>query len=144
MSADASAPEVRSGAVSAAIDLYRKQLANDSKDFTLALVALAKYNAKHTDSFNLPSPPDTAALEALSRWRRDAQHAQARVRAVAANSPGRQLAVRWLKALISALDLQRQALSIVDPALAADTASRARRKIDESTRLERRLERALA
>lgn len=144
MSAEASAAALRTGAVSAAVDPYRKRLANDSKDFTLALVQLAEYNVKHPDSFNLPSPPDTAALEALSRWRRDAAHAQARVRAVAPNSPGRQLAARWLKALIAALDLQRQALSIVDPVLAADAATRARRKIDESNRLERRLEMSLA
>ncbi len=144
MSAGASATTVGAGAVSAAIDPNRKRLANDSKDFTLALVSLARYNATHASSFNLPSPPDTAALKALSRWRRDVQHTQARVKAVAHDSPGRQLAIRWLKALIAALDLQRQALSIVDPALAAEAATQARKKIEESSRLERRLERVLA
>lgn len=130
--------------VAAAIDPYRARLDDDAVDFTLALLALAKANAKGTAGFNQPSPADAVALHALARWRRDAKQAMQRVRAVAPGAPGRALAESWLKALISALDLQRQGLSLVDPALAADAARRARKQIAEYQRLEARLDRELA
>ncbi len=135
---------VKTAAVSAAIDPYRTRLADDARDFTVALLALAKSNAKNSGSFNQTSPQDKAALKALARWRRDAQHALHRVRTVTAGAPGRNLAERWLKALIAALDLQRQALSLVDPNLAADAARSAGQRIEEYLRLENRLDQVLA
>lgn len=82
-------------------------------------------------------------LHALTHWRRDAQHALRRVKAVAAGAQGRSLAEKWLKALLSGLDLQRQALSLIDPTLAADAGRRARKRIAEAHRFEARLDREL-
>ncbi|HJX33339.1 MAG TPA: hypothetical protein VJ257_03995 [Solirubrobacterales bacterium] len=130
--------------MSAAVDPYRTRLADDSRDFTVALLALAKSNVKSPGSFNHPSPQDAVALHALAHWRRDAQHALHRVRAVASDAPGRNLAEKWLKAMIAALDLQRQGLSLIDPNLAADAGGLARKRIAESHRLEERLDRVLA
>jgi hypothetical protein len=113
-------------------------------NFTTALLALAKHNAQQGGSFNETSPEDLAALKALARWRRDAQHALRRVRGVSSDPHDRQLAVRWLKALIAAVDLQRQALSLVDPKLAAAAAGSAGKRMDEYFHLESRLEEALA
>ncbi len=131
-------------AVSAAIDPYRTRLADGSRDFALALLALAKSNVKDPSSFNQPSPQDAVALHALAHWRRDAQHALHRVRGVAPGTPGRKLAEKWLKALIGALDHQRQGLSLIDPNLAADAAGLARKQTAEFHRLEARLDRELA
>lgn len=137
-------PPAQTAAIAAAIGPFRTRLAEDSGDFTLALLALAKANAAGLGSFNVPSPQDAVALHALGHWRRDAQHALRRVKAVAAGARGRSLAEKWLKALIAAIDLQRQGLSLVDPALAADAGRRARKLIAESHRFEARLDRELA
>lgn len=131
-------------ATAAAIDPFRTRLTEDAGDFTLALLALAKANAATPGSFNVPTPQDAVALHALAHWRRDAQHALRRVKAVPSGAQGRSLAEKWLKALLSGLDLQRQALSVIDPALAADAARRARKLIAEAHRFEVRLERELA
>lgn len=142
MSPAASTERAGQAAVLAAIDPYRASLADDSKEFTLALLALAQSNVNGA-GFNQASPQDAAALQALAHWRRDAHHALNRVRAVASDAPGRKLAERWLKSLIAAVDLQRQGLSLVDPNLAADAARLARKRIAESHRLEERLVRVL-
>lgn len=130
--------------VAAAIDPYRERFAEDAADFTMALLALAKANANGSTGFNEPSPQDAVALHALVGWRRDAQHALRRVRAVDSSAPGRGLAIVWLKAVIAAIDLQRQGLSLVDPAAAADAARRAQKAVVRSHRLEARLDRELA
>jgi hypothetical protein len=133
-----------SAAVADAIDPYRSRFDEDAKNFSLALLALAKSNAKQARSFNQTSPQDKAALRTLARWRRDAQHGLHRVRAVPAGAPGRSLAERWLKALIAALDLQVQALSLIDPTKAAEAANSAGPRIEEYQRLEARLDQVLA
>jgi hypothetical protein len=130
-------------AVEAAIDPYRAPLADGFREFTLALLGLAKSNAKHAGTFNGPSHLDAAALEALAHWRRAAHQALARVRAVPRDAPGRKVAERWLKSLIVGLDLQRQALSLIDPTKAAQAAGLAGTQIAESHRLELRLDRVL-
>jgi hypothetical protein len=130
--------------LSVAIDPYRGRLAEDAGDFTIALLALAKANAKRGGTFNAPSPEDAVALHALAHWRRDARHALARVKALAHDTPGRPLAEKWLKALIAALDLQRSALSLVDPTQAAEAGRQAHVRIAESHRLEESLNRVLA
>jgi hypothetical protein len=129
--------------VSTAIDPYRNRFAEDAADFTVALLDLAKANAKGTAGFNEPSPEDAVALHALAGWRRDAQHALRRVRGLPADAPGRALAIQWLKAMIAGLDLQRQGLSLIDPAAAADASRRAGKAIARSHRLEARLDREL-
>jgi hypothetical protein len=144
VSAAASAGRAESAAVADAIDPYRTRFDEDAKGFSLALLALAKSNAKRARAFNQTSPQDKAALRALARWHRDAQHALHQVRAVPAGAPGRRLAVRWLKALIAALDLQGQALSPLDPVKAAAAADSAGRRIEELQRLEARLDQVLA
>jgi hypothetical protein len=133
-----------SAAVAAAIDPYRTRLADDAMDFTLALLALAKFNAANSGSFNQTSAQDKAVLKALADWRRDAQHALRKVRTVDSGAPGRNLAERWLKALIASLDSRRQALSLLDPDLAADAASSAAERTKQYLRLEGRLDRTLA
>jgi hypothetical protein len=135
---------VGAAAIADAIDPYRGRFDEDAKNFSLALLALAKSNAKQARAFNQTSPQDKAALRVLARWRRDAQHALHHVRAVPASAPGRSLAERWLKALIAALDLQRQALSLLDPTKAAEAAKAAGSRIEEFQRLEVRLDQVLA
>jgi hypothetical protein len=144
MSPTRSSGEVKASAVSAAIDPFRTRLADDARDFTVALLALAKSNTKNSGSFNQPSPQDKAALKALARWRRDAQHALHRVGTVASGAHGRKLAEKWLKALVAALDLQRQALSLVDPNQAANAARSAGERTAEYLRLENSLDKELA
>jgi hypothetical protein len=135
---------VKAAAVSAALDPFRSRLEDDARNFTMALLALAKSNAKSAGSFNQASPQDKAALKALSRWRRDAQHALHRVRTVPAGASSRNLAEKWLKAQIAALELQRQSLSLADPNLAADAAHSAGKRIEEYQRLEARLDQVLS
>jgi hypothetical protein len=130
--------------LSAVVDPYRARLANDSKDFTLALLALAKASAKPKIDTSVPLPEEDAALKVLARWRHGAKHALRRVHAVGGGAPGRKLAERWLKTMIAALDLQRQALSLVDPNQGAAAAQAAHRKIAEYHQLEERLNRVLA
>jgi hypothetical protein len=143
MSPTQEAGGVKAAAVSSALDPFRSRLEDDARNFTVALLALAKSNAKNAGAFNQTSPQDKAALKALSRWRRDAQHALHRVTTVPAGSVGRDLAEKWLKAQIAALELQRQSLSLADPNLAADAAHSAGKKIEEYLRLETRLDRVL-
>jgi hypothetical protein len=143
MSPEANSSGVGATATAAAIDGYRSQFDEDAKNFSLALLALAKSNAKQTRTFNQTSPQDKAALRALARWRRDAQHALHHVRAIPSAAPGRKLAERWLKALIAALDLQTQALSLLDPNKAAEAARAAGPRIEEYQRLEARLDQVL-
>jgi hypothetical protein len=133
-----------SAAVADAIEPYRRRFDEDAKNFSLALLALAKSNAKQVRAFNQTSPQDKAALRTLARWRREAQHALHHVRAIPAGAPGRSLAERWLKALIAALDLQVQALSLLDPTKAAEAANSAGPRIEEYQRLEARLDQVLA
>jgi hypothetical protein len=130
-------------AVAAAIDPYRSRFDEDAKNFSLALLALAKSNAKQVRAFNQSSPQGKAALRILARWRRDAEHALHHIRAVPAGAPGRSIAERWLKALIAALDLQGQALSLLDPTKAAEAAKAAGPRIEEHQRLELRLDQVL-
>ncbi len=134
---------VEETAVAAAIDPYRAGLDAGFREFTVALLALAKSDAKPGGTFNGTSPKDAAALKALAHWRGAAHHALTRVRLVAADAPGKKLAERWLKTLIGSLDLQRQALSLIDPNQAAQVAGLARRQIAESHRLESRLDRVI-
>ena len=143
MSPTRSSGAVKASAVSAAIDPFRTPLADDARDFTVALLALAKSNAKSSGSFNELSPQDKEALKALARWRRDAQHALHRVTTVASGAHGRNVAEKWLKALIAALDLQRQALSLADPNQSAHAARSAGERIAEYLRLEDRLDQEL-
>jgi hypothetical protein len=138
-----SSVQVDSGTVEAALDPFRIRLGEDAADFTRALLALAKANAKGSAGFNTPSPQDAVVLHALGHWRRDAQHALKRVKALSPAIRGRGLAQQWLKALIAALDLQRQGLSLVDPAAAAEASRRARSAIVKSQRLEAQLDREL-
>jgi hypothetical protein len=144
MSTAANTGRVEATAVADEIDPYRSRFDEDAKNFGLALLALAKSNAKQVRAFNQTSPQDKAALRALARWRRDAQHALHHVRAVPAGAPGKSLAERWLKALIAALDLQGQALSLLDPTKAAEAANSAGPRIEEYQRLEARLDQVLA
>lgn len=143
MNAAASSAGAGTTAVADAIDPYRDRFDAGAKDFSLALLALAKSNAKQARTFNQTSPQDKAALRILARWRRDAQHALHHVRSVPAGARGRSLAERWLKALIAALDLQGQALSLLDPTKAAEAADAAGPRIEEYRRLEVRLEKVL-
>jgi hypothetical protein len=136
-------PTQRAESVETAIGPYRALLADDFREFTLALLALAKSNAKHAGTFNGPSQPDAAALEALAHSRHAAHQALTRVRTVPRDAPGKKLAERWLKSLIAGLDLQSQALSLIDPTQAAQAAGLASTQIAESHRLELRLDRVL-
>lgn len=144
MSAATNTGRVEATAVADAIEPYRNRFDEDAKTFSLALLALAKSNAKQARAFNQTSPQDKAALRTLARWRRDAQHALHHVRAIPAGASGRSLAERWLKALIAALDLQGQALSLLDPTKAAEAANSAGPRIEEYQRLEARLDQVLA
>lgn len=139
-----SRPSATPDEVATALEPYRGRLAEDASDFTRSLLALAAANAKGTAGFNVPSPQDAVVLHALAHWRRDAQHALKRVEAVPAKAPARGLAVAWLKALIASLDLQRQGLSLLDPAAAADASRRANLAVSKIYRLEARLDRELA
>jgi hypothetical protein len=143
MSTAANTGQVEATAVADEIDPYRSRFDEDAKNFGLALLALAKSNAKQVRAFNQTSPQDKAALRALARWRRDAQHALHHVRAVPAGAPGKSLAERWLKALIAGLDLQGQALSLLDPIKAAEAANSAGPRIEEFQRLEAQLDQVL-
>jgi hypothetical protein len=131
------------GMVEAALHPYRGRLGEDAADFTRALLGLAKANAKGTAGFNTPSPQDAVALHALAHWRRDAQHALKAIKALNHAATGRGVAERWLKTLIGALDFQRQGLSLVDPAAAAEASRRARKAIASAQRLEAQLDRVL-
>jgi len=139
-----SPPTSTSTEVVAALEPYRPRLAEGATDFTLALLALAAANAKGTAGFNEPSPQDAVALHALAHWRRDARHALKKVESVSAKAAGRKLAIQWLKALIEGLDLQRQALSLIDPVAATDAARRAGVAVARTSRLESRVDRELA
>src|SRR4051794_16206663 len=108
--------------VAAAIDPLRARLPEHTRDYTVALPALAKANAAGSGGFNVPSPQDALALQALALWRRDAQRALHRLRAVAGDAPGKQVAERWLRTMVAALNFQRQSLSLADPTLAAQAA----------------------
>lgn len=138
-----SRPSAAASPLAEVIESYRDRFAENASDYTLALLALAKANAKGSTGFNEPSPQDAVALHAVVGWRRDVQHALRRVRGLAADVPGRAVAIRWLKSLSLALDLQRQGLSLVDPAAAADAARRAQKAIVQSHKLEARLDREL-
>jgi hypothetical protein len=134
----------RETAVAAALEPFRTPLAENARDYTVALLALANANAAGAGEFNAPSPQDALALQALVHWRRDAQRALRQVRAVASSAPGKKIAEKWLKTMIAALDFERQSLSLVDPVLAAQAATSARKRIAQYHRLEAQLERALA
>ena len=110
---------------------------------TLALLALAKANVTGATGFNEPSPQDAVALHALVGWRRDAQHALRRIRTLDSGAPGRGLAISWLKALIAALDFQRQGLSWSTRPLLPPPPGHARKALVKSNRLEARLDREL-
>jgi hypothetical protein len=143
MSPAQGAEAVEGSVVAAALEPSRAGLADGFREFTLALLALAKADVKAAGGFNGASPKDSAALKALAHWRSDAHQALVRVRSVTADAPGKKLAERWLKTLIAALDLQRQALSLIDPARAAHAAQLARQRVAESHRLEARLDRVI-
>ncbi|MFN8217909.1 MAG: hypothetical protein U0R71_15045 [Solirubrobacterales bacterium] len=130
--------------VRAALDPFRARLPEHARDYTVALLALAKANAVGGAEFNAPSPQDALALQALLHWRREAHRALRRVRATAGGAHTGRIAERWLKTMIAALDLERQSLSIADPAQAARAAASARRQVSRYHRLEAELERALA
>ena len=144
MSASEATASARGRSLSAAIEPYRTRLGDDALRFSDALLVLAKHNAKHSSAFNQASPQDLEALKALGRWRHDAQRALRQVRGADSDAQDRKLAERWLKAMIAALDLQRQALSLADPNQAADAARSAGKRIDEYFHLEARLDQALA
>jgi hypothetical protein len=141
MSPAPSAVQADATAVAEALAAYRDRLDADTYAFSKALFALAKFNAgqKPPAAFNQTSPQDKAALRALAKWRRDAQHLLHRVRAIPTGAHGRALAERWLKALIAALDLEGQALALLDPKKAAAAAGAASSRIEEYQRLETRL-----
>ena len=130
--------------VAAAIEPLRARLPEHTRDYTVALLTLAKANAAGSGAFNAPSPQDALALNALALWRRDAQRALRRVRAAPAAAPGRQLAEKWLKAMIAALNFERQTLSLADPTLAAEAATAARKQVARYRHLEGKLDGALA
>jgi hypothetical protein len=130
--------------VAAAIDALRARLPEHTRDYTVALLALAKANAAGSGEFNAPSPQDALALQALALWRRDAQRALRRLRAVSGDAPGKQVAEKWLKTMVAALNFQRQSLSLADPTLAAQAAASARKQTARYHLLETKLDRALA
>lgn len=130
--------------VAAAIDSLRARLPEHVRDYTVALLALAKANAAGSGEFNAPSPQDALALQALVVWRRDAQRALRQLRAVPGGLPGREVAEKWLKTMIAALNFQRQSLSLVDPTAAAEAAASARRQTTRYRLLEAKLDRVLA
>lgn len=132
------------GDVAAAIDPLRSRLPEHTRDYTVALLALAKANAAGSGEFNAPSPQDALALQALALWRRDAQRALRRVRAVGGGAPGKAVAEKWLKTMIAALNFERQSLSLVDPTLAAEAAASARKQVARYHLLEAKLDGALA
>lgn len=134
----------KASGVAAAIDPLRARLPEHTRDYTVALLALAKANAAGSGEFNAPSPQDSLALQALALWRRDAQHALRRLRAVAGDAPGKQVAEKWLKTMVAALNFQRQSLSLADPVLAAEAAASARKQVARYHLLEAKLDRALA
>ncbi len=139
-------PPTATGAsdVAAAIDPLRARLSEHTRDYTVALLALAKANAAGTGEFNAPSPQDALALQALALWRRDAQRALRRVHAVGGGAPGKQIAEKWLKTMIAALNFERQSLSLVDPKLAAEAAASARKQVARYHLLEAKLDGVLA
>jgi hypothetical protein len=143
MSSIPGSEEIRATVVADAIGPYRSRLLEDAADFSAALLVLAEANAKGSAGFNEPSPQDAVALHVLVHWRRDAKQALSRVKAASSGAPGKGLATNWLKTLISAIDLQRQSLSLSDPGLAADAARRGRARIAEAHRLEEQLDRVL-
>jgi hypothetical protein len=143
MSPGATAQLAGTAEVAAAIDPHRGRLADDSVAFTLALLEVAKASAEGSGLFNQTSPQGAAAMRALARWRGDVKQLLKEVKRVPSSATGKKLAQRWLKALIVALNYQRQALSLMDPKLAADASRLAREGIVESHRLEQRLERVL-
>lgn len=138
-------PPAATGAsdVAGAIDPLRARLPEHTRDYTVALLALAKANAAGTGEFNAPSPQDALALQALALWRRDAQRALRRVRAVGGDAPGKAVAEKWLKTMIAALNFERQSLSLVDPTLAAEAAASARKQVARYHLLEAKLDGAL-
>lgn len=129
--------------VAVAISSFRDRIPEHTRDYTVALLALAKANAAGSGEFNAPSPQDALALQALALWRRDAQRALRRVRGVPGGAPGRAVAEKWLKTMISALNLQRQSLALSDPTLAAQAAASARAQVARYHLLEGKLEGAL-
>ena len=131
-------------AVAAAIDPLRSRLPEHTRDYTVALLTLAKANATGSGDFNAPSPQDALALNALALWRRDAQRALRRVRAASGTAPEKQAAEKWLKAMIAALNFERQTLSLADPKLAAEAAAAARKQVARYRHLEGKLDGALA
>jgi hypothetical protein len=143
MSPGATAQRDGRAGVAAAIDPHRGRLVDDSVAFTLSLLEVAKANSQGSGSFNQTSPQGAAAMRALARWRRDVKQVLKEVKGVPSSAAGKKLAERWLKALIVALDYQRQALSLMDPKLAADASRLGRDGIAESHRLEERLDRVL-
>lgn len=136
MSAAADVSRVDFASVARAVDPYRERLTQHSYKFTLALLVLARANVKSLGSFNHPSPERAAALAALSRWRQDAHRALARVKGVPSDAAGRDLAVKWLEALLSAQSLTRKGLSSTDPLPAAHAARSAQQRLNESHRLQ--------
>ncbi|MGH2938010.1 MAG: hypothetical protein ACRDPE_07815 [Solirubrobacterales bacterium] len=139
-----SATQTGASPVAATVDRYRGLLAEDASDYTVALLALAKANASGTAGFNSPSPQDAVALSVLARWRRHAGHAAKRIGTLPADSNGKELATRWLTSLIASLDLQEQALSLIDPAAAADASRGAAAALLRTKHLQARLERKLS
>lgn len=133
-----------SAALSAAIEPYWSRLAGDAFAFGEALQALAKHDAGNSAGFNQPSAPDKAALKALAHWRRDARQLLRKVKSAHSDPHDKKLAERWLQAMLAAVDLQRQALSLADPNQAAQAARSAGKRMDEYFHLESRLEAALA
>lgn len=129
--------------VAVAIGSFRDRIPEHTRDYTVALLALAKANAAGSGEFNAPSPQDALALQALALWRRDAQRALRRVRGVSSGAPGRAVAEKWLKTMISALNFQRQSLALSDPTLAAQAAASARAQVARYHLLEGKLEGAL-
>jgi hypothetical protein len=144
MSASRATGSAKGTSLSAAIEPYRTRLGDDALRFSDALLVLAKHNAKQSSAFNQASPQDLEALKALAHWRHDAQRTLRRVKGARSDVQDRKLAERWLKAMIAALDLQRQALSLADPNQAADAARSAGKRIEEYFHLEVRLDQALA
>jgi hypothetical protein len=130
--------------LSATIEPYWSRLAADAFAFSEALQALAKYDANNSAGFNQPSAQDKAALKALAHWRRDARQLLRKVRSAHSDPHDKKLAERWLRAMLAAVDFQRQALSLADPNQAAQAARSAGKRMDEYFHLESRLEAALA
>ena len=131
------------GPVARVITRHRDRLLADSRAFTEASLALAKRTADGSTALNAPTRETSAALTALKTWRTHVHNTRAAVQLTPAGAVGRAAATRWLVELEQALVLTTQALSLTDPASAADAGKRAHAAFSSAHRLRGTLDKAI-